>query len=237
MSRRNLLHKTKLKAFLDWAVAQGCKVEIIDGVEEKVRFYTPDGIDHSIFWRSDEDEYCIVPNKSLPVLWQFNRDVLIGESMGRTLEPIIERDPRVLQAAFLARTVSRNYDGGSWSPACTYLENVHVCRLCGAEMYEGVLSAHLAFECTTFAELRSQATPAEPLVTLIHKLVDGKPERTKDMAPLTPVVTEGLRCSRCDTLLEERMAQLENSVTRLEACVERLTAPRKGLLRRMLNIF
>lgn len=79
MSKRNLLHKTKLKAFLDWAVAHGASIEEPKGQWQKARFRFPGEPPHIVYDKNSAEHYSL-EERTVQVFWKFHREVYGGEA-------------------------------------------------------------------------------------------------------------------------------------------------------------
>lgn len=78
--RRNLLRKTKLQAFLDWAVVHGAEIKIVDGEYQKARIKFPGERRPHIIYDKDSGEHYSLEERTVPVFLRFHREVYGGEA-------------------------------------------------------------------------------------------------------------------------------------------------------------
>jgi hypothetical protein len=71
MASRNLLHKSRLAAFLEWAALHGASVEPGKGQFQKARFRFPGEAPHIIYDKLTGEHYSL-ENKTVPLFWKFH---------------------------------------------------------------------------------------------------------------------------------------------------------------------
>lgn len=74
---KNLLHKTRLQAFLDWAVEQGASIETPKGQWQKARFRFPGEPPHIIYDKLSDEHYSL-EKRTVPVFWKFHLETRRG---------------------------------------------------------------------------------------------------------------------------------------------------------------
>lgn len=77
MAVRNLLHKSKLEAFLEWAKEQGAAIETPKGIYQKARFRFPGEAPHIIYDKHSDEHYSleILTSRLREIGW-FDADLL-----------------------------------------------------------------------------------------------------------------------------------------------------------------
>ena len=71
MATRNLLHKSRLDAFLEWAVINGASIEPGKGQFQKVRIRFPGEPPHIIYDKNSDEHYSL-ENKTVKLFWKFH---------------------------------------------------------------------------------------------------------------------------------------------------------------------
>ena len=75
MASRNLLHKSRLEAFLEWAVMHGASIEQGKGQFQKARIRFPGEPPHIIYDKIS-NEYYSIEDKTIPLFWKFHAYML-----------------------------------------------------------------------------------------------------------------------------------------------------------------